>query len=139
MSESLWLVGCATCTATVSEPSSIDYQTVSSLSKTFTRNKPSEEIQEQILEANLNASFDIYQSSNSDVHEVSGKGTSLVEEISSGKAEYCLNFLLLPPGATWSTQVQTIPSGFSLDMVFVVPMPKRIESWRLFQYIFQCL
>lgn len=58
-------------------------------------------------------------------------------EISSGKAEYCLNFLLLPPGDTWSTKVQTIPSGFSLDMVFVVPMPKRIESWRLFQYIFQ--
>lgn len=88
----------------------------------------------QILEANLNASFDVYQSSHKGV---SGKGTSLVEEISSGKAEYCLNFLLLPPGATWSTQVETIPSGFSLDMVFVVPMPKRIESWRLFQYIFQ--
>lgn len=141
MSENLWLVGCATCFGhrlrTIFYRLPKSFVTLENVYEKQTVGGDPEILFQHILEANLNASFDVHQSSNNDVYGVSGKGTSFVGEISSRKAEYCLNFLLLPPGATWSTHVQTIPSGFSLDMVFVVPMPKRIESWRLFQYIFQ--
>lgn len=58
-------------------------------------------------------------------------------EIISGRAELCDHFFLLLPSVIGFQQIQKIPIGLSVEIVFVVPKPRQIESWRLFQYIFQ--
>lgn len=90
----------------------------------------------RILEENLNASFDVYESPSNDFFGMDNK-SGVVEEIGSGKAEYCINLSLLPPGVMWLKHVQPLLSGYVFDLIFVVPAPRRIESWRLFLYVFQ--
>lgn len=90
----------------------------------------------QILEENLNASFEVYEPLSNDLFGTINK-SGVVEEIGSGKADYCINFSLIPPGVMWLRHVQLILTGYVFDLIFVVPMPRKVESWRLFQYIFQ--
>lgn len=90
----------------------------------------------QILEENLNASFDVHESSNNDMFGKTNKTESgVVEEMSSGKADFCINFSLIPQGVMWLNHVQLLLTGHVFYLVFVVPMPRQVEV--LFQYIFQ--
>lgn len=107
------------------------------LLKISTRTNPrsgSSNIIKEILEENLNASFDVHESSNNDMFGQANKTESRVlEEMSSGKAEFCINFSLIPQGVMWLNHVQFLLTGHVFDLVFVVPMPRQVESWRLFQ------
>lgn len=91
----------------------------------------------QVLEESLHASFDVYESSNDLFGLENDTEVGVVGEISSGKAEFCINLAVLPPGILWLGHVQVIPTAYTVDVVFVVPMPRQVESWRLFEYIFQ--
>lgn len=91
----------------------------------------------QVLEESLNASFDVYESSNDLFGLENDTEVGVVGEISSGKAEFCINLAVLPPGVLWLGHVQIIPTTYTVDVVLVVPMPRQVESWRLFEYIFQ--
>lgn len=91
----------------------------------------------QVLEESLNASFDVYESSNDLFGLENETEIGVVGEIGSGKAEFCINLAVLPPGVLWLGHVQIIPTTYTVDVVFVVPMPRQVESWRLFEYIFQ--
>lgn len=91
----------------------------------------------QILEETLNAIFDVYESSNDPFRLENGTEMGIVGEISGGKADFCINLAVLPPDVSWLGHVQIIPTTYTVDVVFVVPMPRQVESWRLFQHIFQ--
>lgn len=92
----------------------------------------------QILEENLNASFDGYEFSSSDAYGLmNGTARGVVGDFINGKADLSVNFFFIQPGIPWSKQIQLIPTGFDLNLVFVVPKPEKIESWLFFLYIFQ--
>lgn len=89
----------------------------------------------QTLEWYLNTSFDAYEPLNK-----AQEGTPVIgamEEVISGKAEFCLNFFFLKSSVVWPKTLQLMQIGYGFELIFVVPMPKQIESWQLFQYIFQ--
>lgn len=91
----------------------------------------------QTLEWYLNTSFDAYEPPNNANDTFVRPVRQAVAEVISGKAEYCLNFFFLKSSIVWPKTLQLIQIGFGFDLIFVVPMPKQIESWQLFQYIFQ--
>lgn len=90
----------------------------------------------QLLEASVNASFHIYDSDNDIFIARNGTESMLVGEIIKGRADFCTDFFFLQPEPLLK-QIQIISTDQSLDIVFVVPKPRQINSWRYFQYIFQ--
>lgn len=76
----------------------------------------------------------MYESSNNDMFGKSNKTESgVVEEMSSGKADFCISFSLIPQGVMWLNHVLLLLTGHVFYLDFVVPMPRQV----LFQYIFQ--
>lgn len=91
----------------------------------------------QVLQEKFNASFDGYEFSSDIFGLGNNTGRGVMGEFISGKADLSVNLFFLQPGVTWLKQIEIIPTGYDMSLVFVVPKPKKIESWLFFLYIFQ--
>lgn len=90
----------------------------------------------QTLESYFNISFDVHEvkARPRSGNETPGPINEVLGKVMSAEAEFSFQ-LYLVFGNSWPKTVQLIQTGLIIEFIFIVPMPREVESWRLFLYL----